>query len=392
MDQHVSDLRDLAPGRSSAGFAGPARRRRIRPRQALLAAAALGGLGLGGWYGHDYWVRGRFMVSTDDAYLQADNVIVSPQVSGYVAAVLVDDNQQVKAGQALARVDDRTYLAALGSARASVAAEQAEIDTLGEQVGEQRATIGGLQASVESDQASMVFAEQQFARYSDLARTGAGTVQAEQQATLDIRQRQAGLAHDIAAVSAATRQVSVLQAELGQARATLGVRQAALQQAELNEGFTTITASVDGAVAARTVRVGQYVQAGTQLMAVVPLARVYVVANYKETQLTDVKPGQRVTIGVDMFPGAVVHGVVDSLAPATGQEFALLPPDNATGNFTKIVQRAPVKILIDRGDPLIGRLRPGMSVEPSIDVRTVGTVARDARTVGAVPRDARTGG
>ncbi len=375
MDQHVSDLRDLPPGLSSAGFVGPAPRLRIRPRQALLAAAALGCLALGGWYGHDYWARGRFMVSTDDAYLQADNVIVSPQVSGYIATVLVDDNQQVKAGQVLARVDDRTYLAALGSARAGVAAEQAEIDTLGEQVGEQRATIGGLQASVESDQASMVFAQQQFARYSDLARTGAGTIQAEQQATLDIRQRQAGLAHDIAAVSAAIRQVSVLQAELGQARATLDVRRAALQQAELNEGFTTITASVDGTVAARMVRVGQYVQAGTQLMAVVPLARVYVIANYKETQLTDVKPGQRVLIGVDMFPDAVVHGVVDSLAPATGQEFALLPPDNATGNFTKIVQRAPVKILIDRGDLFIGRLRPGMSVEPSIDVRTGGGVA-----------------
>lgn len=372
MDQHVSDLRDLEPGLSSVRFAGPAPRRRIRPRQALLAAAALGFMALGGWYGHDYWVNGRFMVSTDDAYLQADNVIVSPQVSGYIATVLVDDNQQVKAGQVLARVDDRTYLAALDSARASVAAERAEIDTLGEQVGEQRATIGGLQASVEADQASMLFAQQQFARYSELARTGAGTIQAEQQATLDIRQKQATLAHDIAEVSAATRQVAVLQAELEQARATLGVRQAASRQAELNEGFTTITASVDGTVAERMVRVGQYVQAGTQLMAVVPLARVYLVANYKETQLTDVKPGQTVTIGVDMFPDAVVHGVVDSLAPAAGQEFALLPPDNATGNFTKIVQRAPVKILIDRGDPLIGRLRPGMSVEPSIDTRTGG--------------------
>ena len=383
MDQHVSDLRTLEPGFGSAGVAGPVRGRRIRPRQALLAAAALGCLVLGGWYGHDYWVDGRFMVSTDDAYLEADNVIVSPQVSGYVAAVLVDDNQRVKAGQVLARVDDRTYLAALDSARASVAAEQAEIDTLGEQVGEQRATIGGLQASVESDQAATLFAQQQFARYSDLARTGAGTVQAEQQATLDIRQKQAGLAHDIASVSAAIRQVAVLQAELAQARATLGVRRAALWQAELNEGFTTITAPVDGTIATRTVRTGQYVQAGTQLMAVVPLSHVYVVANYKETQLTDVKPGQTVTIGVDMFPGAVVHGVVDSLAPATGQEFALLPPDNATGNFTKIVQRAPVKILIDRGDPFIGRLRPGMSVEPSIDIRTAGGIAGGARVGGA---------
>ena len=370
MDQHVSDLRDLESGFSAPGLAGLVRRHRIRPRQALLAAGALCLVLLGGWYGYEYWVNGRFMVSTDDAYLQADNVVVSPQVSGYIATVLVGDNQPVKAGQVLARVDDRTYMAALAAAHASLAAEQAEIDTLDQQIGEQRATIGGLQASVASDHAAMLFAQQQFARYSDLARTGAGTIQAEQQATLDIRQRQAGLAHDLAAVSAGSQQIGVLQAELGQARAVLGERRAALCQAELNQSFTTITASVDGTVAERMVRVGQYVQAGTQLMAVVPLERVYVVANYKETQLTDVKPGQTVTIGVDMFPNAVVHGVVDSVAPATGQEFALLPPDNATGNFTKIVQRAPVKILIDRTDPLIGRLRPGMSVEPSIDTRT----------------------
>ena len=146
-------------------------------------------------------------------------------------------------------------------------------------------------------------------------------------------------------------------------------QEANLHQAELNLGYTTITAAVDGTVGVRTVRAGQYVQAGTQLMAVVPLHAVYVVANFKETQLTDVKPGQPVTIGVDTFPDAIVHGTVDSIAPASGQEFALLPPDNATGNFTKIVQRVPVKLRIDPQDPLLGRLRPGMSVEPTIDTR-----------------------
>ena len=175
----------------------------------------------------------------------------------------------------------------------------------------------------------------------------------------------------MAAAGAAEKQVDVLQAQVARAKAALAQRQGELRQAELNESYTTITAPLDGTVGARTLRVGQYVQAGTQLMAVVPLQNVYVTANYKETQLTDVRAGQPVTLGVDTYPGAVVHGVVDSIAPASGQEFALLPPDNATGNFTKIVQRVPVKITIDPKDPLVGRLRPGMSVEPTIDTNSL---------------------
>jgi membrane fusion protein (multidrug efflux system) len=170
-------------------------------------------------------------------------------------------------------------------------------------------------------------------------------------------------------VGAAEKQIGVLQAQLAQANAALSQQQAIEHQAELNLSYTTISAPVDGTVGARTLRVGQYVQAGTQLMAVVPLQAVYVVANYKETQLTDVRPGQPVTIDIDTFPGTTVHGRVDSLAPASGQEFALLPPDNATGNFTKIVQRIPVKIVVDKGDPLAGMVRPGMSVEPTIDTK-----------------------
>jgi membrane fusion protein (multidrug efflux system) len=167
----------------------------------------------------------------------------------------------------------------------------------------------------------------------------------------------------------AEKQIDVLSAALLQEKAKLAQQEATLHQAELNVGYTTITAPVDGTVGNRSLRVGQYVQAGTQLMAVVPLSAVYVTANYKETELTDVHPGQPVTIDVDMFPGQDVHGTVNSIAPASGQEFALLPPDNATGNFTKIVQRIPVKITIDPRDPLAGRLRPGMSVEPSINTK-----------------------
>ena len=224
-------------------------------------------------------------------------------------------------------------------------------------------------ATVDADQAALTFADQDFQRYASLSRTGAGSVQNAQKATSDIRERQAMLDRDTAAVAAATTQIEVLGTQLARARATLAQQQAALHQAELNVSYTTITAPTDGTVGVRTLRVGQYVQAGTQLMAVVPLQAVYVTANYKETQLTDVRAGQSVTIEVDTFPGATVHGVVDSIAPASGQEFSLLPPDNATGNFTKIVQRVPVKIAIDPTDPLIGRLRPGMSVEPTVNTR-----------------------
>jgi membrane fusion protein (multidrug efflux system) len=346
-----------------------ARRRFRHLRSALLAAAAIAALAGAADYGKYWWTDGRFMVSTDDAYLQADNVIISPKVSGYISAVLVQDNQPVKAGTVLARIDDADYRTAVAAARATVAAEQAGIDNLGQQIAQQQIAVAEARATVEADQAALTFADQDFQRYVSLSRSGAGSVQSAQKATSEIRAKQAILDHDNAAVGVARKQIDVLGSQLAQARATLAEQQAALQQAELNVGYTTITAPIDGTVGVRTLRVGQYVQAGTQLMAVVPLQAVYVTANYKETQLTDMHAGQRVAIEVDTFPGVTVHGVVNSIAPASGQEFALLPPDNATGNFTKIVQRVPVKIAIDPNDPLIGRLRPGMSVEPTVDTR-----------------------
>jgi membrane fusion protein (multidrug efflux system) len=336
-------------------------------RRLLLAAAALGIIAAAGTYGHDWWTVGRFQIATDDAYVAADSVIVSPKITGYLAQVLVQDNQPVHAGDVLARIDDRDYRTALDQARADVAAARADIDNLQQEIEQQALTVTQARTLVASDQAAVTFSDQQLRRYADLARTGAGTVQQAQQYQADIQQKQASVAHDQAGIGVALKQVDVLQAQLARAQATLSLRQAAEHQAELNLSYATITAPIDGTVGVRTLRVGQYVQAGTQLMALVPLQQVYVTANYKETQLTDVRPGQDVTIGVDTFPGTVVHGRVDSIAPAAGQEFTLLPPDNATGNFTKIVQRIPVKIVIDRHDPLAGMLRPGMSVEPSID-------------------------
>jgi membrane fusion protein (multidrug efflux system) len=339
-------------------------------KRLLLGAAALGILAGAGVYGDDYWRVGRFQVATDDAYVAADSVILAPKVSGYLAQVLVRDNQTVHAGEVLARIDDSDYRTALDQARADVAAAQADLLNLQQEIEEQTLTVAQARSMVASDQAAVMFSQQQLHRYADLARTGAGTVQAAQQYQADIQEKQAALAHDQAGIDVALKHVDVLRAQFAKAQATLAQRQAMQHQAELNLGYTTITAPTDGTVGARTLRLGQYVQAGTQLMALVPLQQVYITANYKETQLTEVRPGQPVEIGVDMFPGTVVHGRVDSIAPAAGQEFTLLPPDNATGNFTKIVQRIPVRITLDPHDPLAGLLRPGMSVDPSIDTRS----------------------
>ena len=355
-----------------------ARPGRVSVRKGLLKRTALGtlatlGLAAGVYFGIDYWRNGRFLVSTDDAYVQADNTLIAPRISGYISQVLVADNQPVEAGQVLARIDDKDYQTALHQAIADRETAAAEIHSIEAQLALQVSMINEATQQVTSAEAAWRFAQQDHARYDQLSRSGAGTTQSAQQTESQMIQRSAGLEQAKAALAAAKQQVDVLQANRIKAGAQLEHFNAAEQQARLNLGYTTITAPVAGMVGARTLRVGQYVQGGTQLMAVVPLDGVYIVANYKETQLTDVRPGQKVDISVDTFPGAAIHGRVDSVAPATGLQFALLPPDNATGNFTKIVQRLPVKIVLD-GDArsqevAAGLLRPGMSVEPTINTK-----------------------
>jgi membrane fusion protein (multidrug efflux system) len=367
---HISERSSIGnPERASVDQRARVRRLRLRLRSILLGATAAGAVAGAILYGQYYWTTGRFEVSTDDAYLQADNVLISPKVAGYISEVPVSDNQPVQAGQVLARIDDRDYRTAVALASADVAAQRAVIDSLDQQIQAQQLAVEAARANIVADQADLTFAGQDYDRYMYLSHTGAGSLQEAQKATSAIRAKRANLQHDNADLGLALKQIDVLKAQQTQARALLAQKQAALHQARLNESYTTITSSVTGTVGARTLRVGQYVQAGTQLMAVVPLQHVYITANFKETQLTDVHAGQPVTIAVDTFPGATVHGTVNSIAPASGQEFALLPPDNATGNFTKIVQRVPVKITVNPDDPLIGVLRPGMSVEPTIDTK-----------------------
>ncbi|KRR25856.1 hemolysin D [Bradyrhizobium lablabi] len=345
--------------------------RKGRLKRVLLAGAAVAALVAASWYGWDYWTVGRFLVSTDDAYVKADNTTIAPKVSGYLNQTLVGDNQHVKTGQVLARIDDRDFRVALDQAKADVAAAEAAVESKRAQLDVQQAVIDAARATLDVDIAARVFTAQENKRYTDLAATGYGSVQNAQNAQARDNTALAAIERDKANLASAQKQVELLKAELAQAVAADARAKAVERQAELNLSYTTITAPIDGVVGNRTLRVGQFVQAGTQLMSLVPSNGAYVIANFKETQLGNVRAGQPVDIEVDMYPGKAVHGHVDSLAPASGQEFALLPPDNATGNFTKVVQRIPVKIVLDGAD---AALRPGMSVVPSIQTNTATAV------------------
>ncbi len=386
MARNAAKLRsDVEGAEIEAG--GRPRVRRARLRQVLLGAAAVFGVAVAAQYGIDYWRVGRFMVSTDDAYVQADSTTIAPRVSGYIADVLVADNQAVKAGQVLARIDDRDFQAALRQATADRQAAETEISSIDAQLTLQQSTIAETESQLAAADAALTFARQDQARYGDLARSGAGSLQQAQQSSSLLLQRSAALRQAQASLTGARQQVEVLKAARAKAAAQLDRARATEDQARLNVGYTTIIAPIDGVIGARSLRVGQFVQAGTQLMAVVPLDGIYVVANFKETQLTDVQPGQKVEVTVDTFPGKTIEGRVDSVSPATGLQFALLPPDNATGNFTKIVQRIPVKIILDPRVRAEGLLRPGMSVEPTIDTRAASETSAQAK---AAPHKAET--
>src|SRR5258706_1900537 len=338
-------------------------------KKALIVGASLVAMVATGYFGREYWTVGRFEVSTDDAYVQADNTTVAPKISGYLDTVSVEDNQRVAAGQVLAHIDARDFRAALDQAKADVSAAEAVVAGKEAALRTQQSIIDAARATIVVDNANQTFAQQDDQRYKALATTGYASRKTAQRAVSRTAEARAVIARDTAALATALSQVDILKAQLAEARGTLAHDQAVQRQAELNLSYTTITAAVDGVVANRTLRVGQYVQAGTQLMAVVPTQAAYIVANFKETQLTDVHAGQAVEVEIDMFPGKKAHGHVDSMAPASGQEFALLPPDNATGNFTKIVQRIPVKIVLDPSSPLSNELRPGMSVNPTINTK-----------------------
>jgi membrane fusion protein (multidrug efflux system) len=345
-------------------------------RRAALAMAAAFGLAGAAYFGHYYLSTGRYLETTDDAYVKADSTIIAPKVSGYISQVLVADNEKVAAGQLLARIDDRDFKTALDQAKADVTASEAAVRNLDAQIELQEPLIQQQAAEVDASEANLKFAQEERTRYDGLMKSGSGTVQRAQQTDAALRAQTAQLQQGKSGLIAAKKKIEVLSTERAKAAAQLDHARAVEQQAALNLSYTQITAPVDGTVGARSLRVGQYVQAGTQLMAVVPLEAVYVVANFKETQLTHVRNGQLVDLYVDSFHSTRLKGHVDSLAPASGLEFALLPPDNATGNFTKIVQRVPVKIVLD-DQSLNGLLRPGMSAVPTVNTKSAAVAGRD---------------
>jgi membrane fusion protein, multidrug efflux system len=347
-------------------------------KRAALALALALGVAAAADFGHYYLTTGRYLESTDDAYVKADSTIIAPKVSGYIAGVQVADNEPVKAGQLLARIDDRDFRAALNQARADVAASEAAVRNLDAQIELQQPVIEQQAAEVDAAEANLKFAQEERTRYDNLMKTGAGTVQRAQQTDAALRAQTAQLQQGQSGLIAAKKKIEVLTTQRAQAAAQLDHARAVEEQATLNLSYTNITAPVDGTVGARSLRVGQYVQAGTQLMAVVPLDAVYIVANFKETQLTNVRGGQPVELKVDSFGATTLKGHVDSLSPASGLEFALLPPDNATGNFTKIVQRVPVKIVLD-DQRLRGLLRPGMSAVPTVNTKATVIAEHETR-------------
>ena len=331
----------------------------------LLLAAGLVAVVATEW---DWWVGSARWQTTDDAYLTADLTPLAAKVPGYVRHVVVQDFQRVKAGDLLVQIVDDDYRAELAQAEGNVASAQASAETIAQQKLLQIASIAEAQATIRSSEADLTRYHLESVRQESLLATGiAGTRQIVEQAVDDEQRAAATLAVNRAKLSQQVEQLKVLDSQEAQARAAIAAQQAAADLARINLGYTRITAPVDGMVGQRQVQDGQYVSAGTQVISIVPLPHVWVIANYKETQMTRVRIGQPARVTVDAFPGSVLHGHVDSWSPASGAQFSLLPPDNATGNFTKVVQRIPVKIVLDSDPAVDDLLRPGMSVIPSID-------------------------
>jgi membrane fusion protein, multidrug efflux system len=306
--------------------------------------------------------------STNDAYVEADFTLVAPRIAGQISDVFVDDNQLVKAGQLLVRIDDRDFRAALMSAQADVGAAKASVANFDAEIARQPSLVEQAQATLRSDDAALEFARANASRYQNLSDAGAGTTQEQQHAASSLAEQLAQQAHDRAALTTTQQNLDVLRTQRDKTASALARAEAALEQAKLNLSYTEIHAPVDGKVGRRSARVGAFVTPGAPVLAIVPLSEAYVVANFQENQITNMRPGESVRIKVDSFPGVVIQGHVNSLAPATGLSFAPIAPDNATGNFTKVVQRVPVKISIDHGQQATSSLSVGLSVEAEVAV------------------------
>jgi len=351
----------LAGARPAVAAPGKSRRR--------MAVAGLGLLAVIGAaaFGQQWWTVGRFLESTDDAYVGGDVTVIAPKVAGFIAEVAVTDNQQVHAGDLLVRLDDRDYRAALDRADAAVASQQATLANLDASRQLQLSVIAGAKAAVTAADAEIVRSHDDQIRFKALAADNAAPVQVFQKADADYKEAVAAGERARAALEAANRQLDVIATQRQQAEAALSGARAEREAARLNLSYTELRAPVDGYVGNRSGRTGAYATIGTQLLSVVPSHGLWVDANFKESQLAHMLPGQPVTVEADVLPGKVFQGTVASVAPATGAQFSILPAENATGNFTKIVQRVPVRIQLSGDAATLGQLRPGLSVTAEVN-------------------------
>jgi membrane fusion protein (multidrug efflux system) len=353
----------------AGGVPGAATRPKFSPKQLLGAGAGLIGLAAVAACGVNYWAVGQYFETTDDAYVGGDVTDLAPKVSGLIARIAVTDNQAVVAGDLLVQIDDRDFKVAVTKAEAEVAGEHASLENLDATRNLQLALINEAQAGVTAANAQIILARENQSRYAILAAAQAGSEQDSQTAATALAEAQASAAKAEAALAAAQAQLAVIDTQKQQANAALAGAQADLAAAQLNLGYTQIRAPIDGVIGNRSAHTGGYAELGAQLLSIVPSNGLWVDANFKEDQLTQMRPGDRVTISADVLPGDKITGEVASLAPASGAVFSILPAENATGNFTKIVQRVPVRILLDGSAAQLGLLRPGLSVTASVDTR-----------------------
>jgi membrane fusion protein, multidrug efflux system len=354
-----------APAAPSARKAPPKRSR----RRLVFGAIALLAVGAVGYFGYEYWTVGRFTVSTDDAYVQAYNTTLAAKVSGYLASVPVTDNMQVRAGDVIATIDDGDYKLAVDSAREKVATQQATIARMGHQIEAQEAAVAQAKTQLVSAQAAQTRTQLELDRQIALVARDASSRQLLEQAQANRDQAVAGVQGAQAAIESAAANVDVLKGQQQEAISTLNELKTALAKAERDLSFTVIRAPIDGVIGNRAMQTGDFVQTGQRVASLVPLDDVFINANFKETQLARLRPGQKVSIAVDALPEHAIEGTIESFSPASGAVFSLLPPDNATGNFTKIVQRLPVRIHVPPTVAREGLLRPGMSVVVSVNTK-----------------------
>ena len=335
-------------------------------RGALAALIVLAGIGVAKLT-HDWWTVGRFIESTDDAYVGGDVTVIAPKVSGFIAQLFVTDNQQVHAGDLLIKLDDRDYRAALAKADAAVAMQQASLANLDATRHLQESVVAQAQAEIAATDAETARTHDDQVRAKQLVTSGVESTQDFQKADADYKEALAAGEKSRAALDAAQRELEVIATQKQQAQAALNQAVADRDLAQLNLSYTELRAPIDGVVGNRSAQTGAYAAAGSQLISLVPARGLWIDANFKESQLALVRPGSPAAVKVDSIPGKVFRGHVVSIAPATGAQFSVLPPENATGNFTKIVQRVPVRIVLDGDASTLGRLRPGLSVTVAVN-------------------------